>query len=148
MKVVNKITKETVDNVAVTSDGKILIKNKDGNYKMYTGNDYLMIEGIPSREQFHMLLETMKDIDIKMDQLNDVLSITCIDSLLIFPTMKDVVLKYLKEVFHDDYDVLYPFTCDYEYGESWKEGSVIIDGENVVLKTIDELYYFLVDHFI
>ena len=108
MKVMNKITKETVDNVAVTPDGKILTKNEDGTYEMYFGNDYIIIEGIPSREQFHMLLETMKDIDLKMDQLNDVLLETCIDSILIFPTMKDTVLKYLKEVFHDDYDVLYP----------------------------------------
>lgn len=147
MKVMNKITKEPVDNVAVTPDGKILIKNKDGTYEMYIGNDYLVIEGIPSRKQFHMFLETMKDIDLKMDQLNDVLSETCIDSILIFPTMKDTVLKYLKEVFHDDYDVLYPFTCDYEYGELWKDDSIMIDGKNVALKTIDNLYDFLIRNF-
>lgn len=148
MKVINKITKEPVDNVAVTPDGKILIKNKDGKYEMYTGNDYLVIEGIPSRKQFHMLLETMKGIDTKMDQLNNVLSETCIDSILIFPTMKDVVLKYLKEVFHDDYDVLYPFTCDYDYGELWKDGSIMIDGKDVILNTIDDLYDFLLRYFI
>jgi len=147
MKVMNKITKEPVDNVAVTPDGKILIKNKDGTYEMYIGNDYLVIEGIPSRKQFHMFLETMKDIDLKMDQLNDVLSETCIDSILIFPTIKDTVLKYLKEVFHDDYDVLYPFTCDYEYGELGKDGSIMIDGKNVALKTIDNLYDFLIRNF-
>lgn len=147
MKVMNKITKEPVDNVAITPDGKILIKNKDGTYEMYIGNDYLVIEGIPSRKQFHMFLETMKDIDLKMDQLNDVLSETCIDSILIFPTMKDTVLKYLKEVFHDDYDVLYPFTCDYEYGELGKDSSIMIDGKNVALKTIDNLYDFLIRNF-
>lgn len=145
MKVMNKITKETVDNVAVTPDGKILTKNEDGTYEMYFGNDYIIIEGIPSREQFHMLLETMKDIDLKMDQLNDVLLETCIDSILIFPTMKDTVLKYLKEVFHDDYDILYPFTCEYEYGQLWKEGSIMIDGKDVVLKTFDDLYDFLIE---
>ena len=145
MKVMNKITKETVDNVAVTPDGKILIKNEDGTYEMYLGNDYIIIEGIPSREQFHMLLETMKDIDLKMDQLNDVLLETCIDSIVIFPTMKDTVLKYLKEVFHDDYDVLYPFACEYECGQLWKEGSIMIDGKDVVLKTIDDLYDFLLE---
>lgn len=92
-----------------------------------------------------MLLETMKDIDLKMDQLNDVLFETCIDSILIFPTMKDTVLKYLKEVFHDDYDILYPFTCESEYGQLWKEGSIMIDGKDVVLKTIDDLYNFLLE---
>ncbi len=115
------------------------VKLESGNYEI---SDY----PIPSKEQFVSLLKDMEDVENRMNQINEVLHKTCIDSILFFPTLQDSILHYLEQVFNDENCWIYYFACEVEYGKKWESGMVTDNGKDCRLSTAGELYDFLLEN--
>lgn len=146
-KVIKKENQENVTRIAaVTAKGKILLPDEDGNYLFVNSDSYEVKEyPIPSKEQFCKMIAEIKDIDDRHEKLNDVLSKVCLDSILIFPTLKDSILEYLSLVFNDTSNWIYYYVCDLNYGKDWHLGCVTFNNDDYKLETPEELYDLLIE---
>ena len=52
-------------------------------------------------------------------------------------------IKLLKAIFHDEEDWIDYWVYELDYGKDYQDGDVIQNGKNIPLKTIEDLYNFL-----
>lgn len=116
------------------------------NIKLESGNYEISDYPIPNKEQFVTLLKDMEDVENRMNQINEVLYKTCIDSILFFPTLQDSILRYLEQVFGDENCWIYYFVCELEFGKKWQPGMITDNGKDCKLSTSEELYDFLLEN--
>lgn len=53
------------------------------------------------------------------------------------------VTKYLKAQFNDEFDWISYWMWELNFGENWKPGTVTENGNDIPLKTIDDLWNLL-----
>lgn len=134
----------TTDSVAFTPAGKILVI-KENSYEFADPAKFKLVEyPVPEKAQFCKLLKAMKNLDKKQDKIYSVLQETCEDSALYLPSVKNDIISYLTECFHDKSEWIWYFICDLDYGTAWKPGMVTYDGKDYSLKTYEELYDLLI----
>lgn len=66
------------------------------------------------------------------------------DCMMGFIPDDDLPLDILREIFKDDDDWIRYWVYDLEFGSRWVKGMITVDGVEISLRTVRDLYNFLV----
>lgn len=100
---------------------------------------------IPMTKQvFVDTINAIKEYHTKINNIQTVLEENC-DSVFWPPSLEDTLINVLIEVFNDDpADIITYFIYELEFGEKWESGYITENGEDVKLKTPEDLYDYLI----
>lgn len=118
-------------------------RNKETNMK----KNYNIIPPL-NKKDFVACINKIQDVDRKIEAISDVLRENSPDSIYCPPSLHDQLIEILKKIFREDgkeFSLIEYYVYELKYGEEWREGSIIIDGKSIVLKTPEDLYELLLD---
>ncbi len=89
-------------------------------------------------KDFSIIMETIQNSYLKFNKILDVLPSTALND--VYDVLFDVILDLLENHFNDEDAWISYWVFDLEFGKKYKPGMIIIDKEDVSLKTIEDLY--------
>lgn len=103
-----------------------------------------------SRDFFRRIISDIKKCFDYEDEINDVNYKYNVDGIMSLPNCVDSCIELLTKVLHDEEgDMIGYWIYEENFGETYDDGDVVDEsGNNIPLKTIDDLYDYLVDNYI
>lgn len=101
-----------------------------------------------SKKDFVACINSMKDVDQRIDAISDVLRKNCEDSIFFPPSLKNQLIDVLKKIFREDgkeFSLIEYYIFELNYGKEWNVDSLLIDGKSIPLKTPEDLYEALLN---
>lgn len=91
-------------------------------------------------EKIRLYYEVDKEVNSALNKLND--------DFYNFSSSYSVItiVELLNFIFEDESDWLGYWLWELDFGKKYNEGSVTLDGKNISLKTIEDLYNMLIDN--
>ena len=97
------------------------------------------------RDEFKNLIEEIKRVHKFADELYQLhfnYGLEAPDTL----TLEDEVIKLLRIVFNEPEETFWFFMYDMNFGDSYKTGDFIVNGENIDISTVDKFYDYLISN--